>query len=455
MSIIGMMKTGLCHELHPQSGPGIYKVTVTDDEGRIDQTGGFEVIAHTPPVIASAQVTLATCATAGDGAIALTVSGGAAPYTYAWSHGANTASIQNLNGAAYCVTVTDANNCPVTACYSTLPTTPQDAAPYVKRVRMFAVPLNGDPETKIYDGEWVTTAAGCIFFTGGTLESTWITIVPENIFTQAFSNNTLFDEFFFMGQDLNGNPLFDLRLASENLTKCADIPQRMPNCSWHPDYSGLDMDDVHVLSRKCLQVNFEMWIDDGRINATATGGTGPYSYVWTNAMTGAFVGTTQMVGPLTPGRYCVKITDTAGCSREECVTFCSPLEELLDDLVEIVQPCPSGAGSGSICIETGNSYPLVYQWQNGTSGECISNLTAGSAYCLTVTDLACPQPTVYCTDPLLAVSAPLLVQGVSNPACPGESNGRLSVIASGGRPPYSFLWSNGVSGPDQRQPGSR
>ena len=119
--------------------PGIYNVTV-NDEADCTITGSFEIIAHTPPVIASAQVALATCATAGDGAIALTVSGGAAPYTYAWSHGANTASIQNINGAAYCVTVTDANNCPVTACYSTLPTTPQDAAPYVKRVRVFPKP---------------------------------------------------------------------------------------------------------------------------------------------------------------------------------------------------------------------------------------------------------------------------------------------------------------------------
>jgi len=45
-----------------------------------------------------------------DGAASVTVTGGAAPYSYIWSTGATTASVANLNAGTYSITVTDANN---------------------------------------------------------------------------------------------------------------------------------------------------------------------------------------------------------------------------------------------------------------------------------------------------------------------------------------------------------
>ncbi len=476
--------------------PGIFNVTVRDQDN-CTETGSFEIITNAQPVIASAQITVATCATAGDGAIALTVSGGTAPYTYAWNHdnSATTASIPNLNGAEYCVTVTDSNGCAADACYSTLPTTSQAAAPYVKHVRMFAVPDSG-PETLIYEAQWVTTAAGCVFFTGGTLEissqllnamnlgqvelrveaetseemaemyvgghffnvgqmqpqgsNLWIRTLPETVLENAVSpNNTLLEEFTFTGFDLHDNPLLDLRFASEEMTKCTDVPQLQPNCSWSPDYSGEDLDDVHTLVRKCLQVDFNFNFEEGNIRAIVNGGTGPYTYKWREEGDDDIIETGFTISDLEPGRYCVSITDAAGCSVEECVALCPPLAELIEELIEVTAPCPGGVADGRICIEAGNSYPLVYAWQNGTSETCIEDLLEGYSYCVTVTDLACPEQEAFthCTDPLLAVSAIAVEQGFSTPACPGESNGRLSAIASGGRPPYNFLWGNGVSGP--------
>lgn len=48
---------------------------------------------------------------ASNGSIAITVTGGTAPYTYAWSNGATTTEVNNLAAGTYSVEVTDANGC--------------------------------------------------------------------------------------------------------------------------------------------------------------------------------------------------------------------------------------------------------------------------------------------------------------------------------------------------------
>jgi gliding motility-associated-like protein len=47
------------------------------------------------------------------GAIAITATGGTAPYQYLWNNGATTAQINNLNAGFYNLKITDANNCSI------------------------------------------------------------------------------------------------------------------------------------------------------------------------------------------------------------------------------------------------------------------------------------------------------------------------------------------------------
>ncbi|MBL0052469.1 MAG: SprB repeat-containing protein [Bacteroidetes bacterium] len=90
-----------------------YTVTVTDSSGctatlsqLITQPGTLSVIIGT--------VTNTTCNGASTGAIAINVSGGTQPYTFAWSNGATTQDITSLSALTYTVTVTDSSGCTAT-----------------------------------------------------------------------------------------------------------------------------------------------------------------------------------------------------------------------------------------------------------------------------------------------------------------------------------------------------
>jgi hypothetical protein len=63
---------------------------------------------------AEAQANAATCADASDGSLAVEVLGGSAPYSYMWSNGATTATVEGIAPGEYAVSITDANGCSTT-----------------------------------------------------------------------------------------------------------------------------------------------------------------------------------------------------------------------------------------------------------------------------------------------------------------------------------------------------
>ena len=75
------------------------------------------ILVGCPTATADAVITDATGSE--PGAIDLTVTGGAtAPYTFAWSNGADTEDISDVGGGTYTVTITDAKNCITTLSFT-------------------------------------------------------------------------------------------------------------------------------------------------------------------------------------------------------------------------------------------------------------------------------------------------------------------------------------------------
>jgi gliding motility-associated-like protein len=87
-----------------------FSYTVTDADG-CEVTNSVAVPEPSDSLAVSFDVTKASCGNSEDGVISVTATGGTAPYSYEWSNGEITNTIQNLNPETFSVTVTDNNGC--------------------------------------------------------------------------------------------------------------------------------------------------------------------------------------------------------------------------------------------------------------------------------------------------------------------------------------------------------
>jgi len=125
--------------------------------------------------------------------------------------------------------------------------------------------------------------------------------------------------------------------------------------------------------------------NDGTATATPTGGTSPYTYLWSNGQT------TPILGALTPGTYSCVITDASGCSITAIglVTGISNLAPDAGLATTITQ------GQTTMLNGTGGQ---TYVWSPSSSLSCstcqnpIASPTVTTTYTLTVSDsLGCTQ----------------------------------------------------------------
>src|SRR5205823_2683607 len=98
-----------------------YNVTVTDGNG-CSSTSSATVNATSLNITSTINATGTIC-TANSGSVTVAPTNGTANYTYNWSNTGNAATISNLSGGNYQVTITDANGCSGTASTTVTTTT--------------------------------------------------------------------------------------------------------------------------------------------------------------------------------------------------------------------------------------------------------------------------------------------------------------------------------------------
>jgi gliding motility-associated-like protein len=170
---------------------------------------------------------------------------------------------------------------------------------------------------------------------------------------------------------------------------------------------------------------------NGSATASATGGTSPYSYLWSNG------GNTATISNLAAGSYTVTVTDNQSCTATASVTLTAAGGPTLSS--SPTNPSCSSGSNGSITITaTGGAGILTYTWlPNVSSTSSASGLSAGT-YNVTVVDRngCSSNTTATLTDP-----AAIVANTSSTDANCGVADGSVSLTASGGTGTLTYLWS--------------
>jgi gliding motility-associated-like protein len=361
---------------------GPYALTVTDAKSC---TGTLAVTIAEPGEILIAEThTDVLCNGTNTGAIDITVSGGTAAYTYAWSDGPTTEDRTGLADGTYIVTVTDANGCTKSASIAI-------AAPPVLTASTSHtdVTCNG-----LSNGTITITVAGGkppYSFLGNPVPAGTNTI--GGLAPNTYAGNLA---------DANGC----LVPLSETIIEPAPFTAA----------------DTHTPA-SCFGAS------DGTITVTLTGGTAPFASVWSDGIT------TQNRTNLAAGTYSLTITDANGCTATTSATISQPTDIIITETHQNVD-C-NGNSTGSIdATASGGTGPYTYAWSSGPATEDLTGLAA-STYILTVTD------SKNCTKTLsVAITEPTLLTATTshtNVTCNGLSNGTITITVAGGTAPYSFL----------------
>lgn len=176
-------------------------------------------------------------------------------------------------------------------------------------------------------------------------------------------------------QDIDGQTTTDLSNLTEGKYKIlvVDKNQNKAEAEFSLVFPSQLTLSVQGSTVKCNSLN------EGEVSVTPFGGSGTYTYSWTNGAT------TPTVTGLSAGVYSVLVSDTNKCTIKGTATVQQPeLLEISD--ISINNPVCFGSANGSIQIKvSGGKMPYSIKWSNGMIGEQISDLKAGS-YIVTFTD---------------------------------------------------------------------
>lgn len=305
---------------------GNHTVTVIDNVTSCTGVGTVNIPQATPIITTIVVTTNATCSTGGSATAS--ASGGVAPYTYLWSNGQVGANATNLTAGTYTVSVTDA-----TGCVST---------------KSGVVTQTQGPSVTAQ----VTAQATCT--TGGTATATATGGQPA--YTYLWSNGATTPTATNLAPGIRTVTVTDANgcAASASVT----ITQSQ----------GPSATAAVTAAATCL--------NGGSATVTATGGTTPYTYLWSNNAT------TATITNIAPGTYTVTVKDANNCTVTATATITAPPAPTVVISASTIANC-NQPGSAT-AIAAGGVSPYSYHWSNGENTATATNLTGGT-YTVTVT----------------------------------------------------------------------
>ena len=360
---------------------GNYTITLSDANG-CTKTNSVSITQ--PAVLTSTISATNPNCNGGTGNAAITAGGGNPAYTYAWSpSGGNSSAATGLSAGNYSVTLSDASGCTKTATVSL--TQPAALTATVSSTGATCGSSNGSATVIAGGGTggyiyfWNPTGQTGTTATGLGAGSYTVTITDANGCTQTQTANVL---------NTNG-----------------------PNAT---------MSQTNLLCNgQCT----------GTSSATATGGTSPYTYSWSNGQT------TFNATALCAANYTVIVTDATGCTTNQIVSIAQP-PVLSATITSTGATCGSNNGSATVTANGGTG-SYSYLWN--PSGQTTSAATAlgSGSYSVLVTDAnGCTQ-----TKTVTVTSMNTFSVSVSSTqtGCT-VNNGTATANPTNGTAPYTYLW---------------
>lgn len=361
-----------------------YVVTLNGGACILRDTVRVEIGTSIPVTLTTSPI---TCFGAANGRIRASISGGTPPIQYNWSTGATIDSIVNLVPGAYTVTVNDAQGCSGSATVNITEPPLLSATAQAQNVTCFGL-SNGSVS--------VTT-------NGGTQ--------PYNFSWSPAQLNQ---------PNVIGLPANTYQVTVTDANGCTATTSALVN---QPAALSVTVTSTNVT------INGG---SDGTAGATATGGTAPYTYVWTNGAS------TSAINNLIAGTYCVTVTDANGCTTTACAIINEPPPILLTFVTSNNACFGECNGSATVSASGGNA-PYTFNWSNSIAGTSIINLCAGT-YIVTVTDSTGASITGSTT--ITEPTALSITLNTTDITCNGFANGTITSSVSGGTSGYTYLWSN-------------
>ena len=363
---------------------GTYYLTVSDNSGYI-RTDSITLIAPSLLLISKNP----TCASFTNGSIDLSVIGGTAPFHYNWSNFDTTKNVNFLPSGTYNVTVTDASGC------SLLGT----------QILTDSITLNINNNINTPSCPGSQNGSLTVDATGGFAPYSYLW---SNSGTTNTINSLIAGSYAVTVTDHNG---------------CKYI-------------ESISLPDPPLLMTLLHPTNLsDPNINDGSIKLFITGGTSPYSYLWSNAAT------VQNIDSLWSGMYYVTVTDSKGCSTIDSAFVDNPTVMYVNMMKTDVLCYNSNNGSSQAIPQNGTP-PFTYNWSTGDTTQTINNLSPGM-YIVTVTQ-GNNSKSIDSVNILSATKIDISLQK-TDPTCPLSTDGAAQVIAQGGSPPYFYSWSNSGS----------
>lgn len=314
---------------------GTWTLTVEDvfnQDGGSLNAWSLEVCygGNTTPLATTATGTDVGCNGGNDGAATANPSGGTGSYTYSWSNGNTNQTATGLTAGTYTVTVTSGAETAIASVSISEPAT--------------AVSVSAN-----------STATTC-GFSNGTASANASGGTPG--YTYNWSNGG-------SGASITGLSAGSYSVTATDANGCTATASVSVGSS-----TGITA-SATASPVSCIGGN------DGSATVNASGGSGNYSYAWSNG------GTNQTINGLTAGSYTVTVSDGGTCTATAATNVTEP--SAVSVTVTGTDPTAGNSDGDATANPSGGTGSYTYVWSSGGSAQTISGLGEGT-YTVTVTD---------------------------------------------------------------------